>query len=134
MTSIQPTSHHPESLSSPAPGNTIHVDLYLQQRVGGVWVTIEEDRLEIGTHENSTLLTSGGGGSGSDDPSISLVWELPATDPVFRLNITTNSEEPVPVGLQIIQHSEIYRYKVYSFCTFLLASLNLVIIRCYWVR
>lgn len=87
------------------------MNIYLQQQIGAEWSTLESDTLIMQEEEDHAMLMSGPSG-GNDNPSLTVIWELPHEHPVFRLNITTNSPEPVPLGLRIIQHANIYRYKV----------------------
>lgn len=138
-TSIQPVSHFPTEnwvFSQPE----LHVTLQLQQKVNNVWiipspqedysVTLVIQEAVNDTNSDHFNIASGGGEGGSNNPSVLVVWKLPTENPDFRLNLTTNSDEPVPLGLQIRQHSSVFQYKVFGHCAFM----TLTCTRSCWVH
>lgn len=133
--SLVPLAHSPNAfleldvgLGSIAMPYALYINVTLEQlpdSASDTWQYVISQTIDVAAdaseHVNATpggmlraskgpVLKSGGGEAqiGSVEK---IIWELPRGGKGFRLNISTNSSQPIPLPLQIYLHNAVYRYK-----------------------
>eukprot|EP01111_Echinosteliopsis_oligospora_P013449 TRINITY_DN4828_c0_g3_i1.p1 TRINITY_DN4828_c0_g3~~TRINITY_DN4828_c0_g3_i1.p1 ORF type:complete len:634 (-),score=139.54 TRINITY_DN4828_c0_g3_i1:391-2292(-) len=76
---------------------------------------------------SSSSLSSSSSSSADESVTVEVIWELPDSKSHYRLFVYTNSPAPVPLEIELRQHSSAYRYKEFLAALVLIGMYILIV-------